>query len=364
MGIAYRDPRNLARLLKDDPSQRALAETIRKPLEQSLNFWLGILPPDGVLPGINDGARSRMLMGVLQDGSDLFGRRDFLWADAQLLGAKTNQQLVEPAFRSIHFPASGFTVMRSDWSKDATYLLINHGPYGDGHSHADSLSFELNAFGTAMAIDSGLGLTYDDPDYLMWYKKSIAHNMLTVDGEDLDRTAAEGFDVVWQSNEAMDHFAASHRGYQASKGIIHRRHIVFLKPDCFVVFDRIDASASKETHLLEWHAHVSVARDAGPGLIVQPADAWPASSAKAIASVLGVRGFDRPHAKIEWLKFTQSIRPGESITQAVLLYPFASVPPAVRIERTGAETFVVHQPKRMDEITFTHQSAEVRTTKR
>src|SRR5205823_2554089 len=162
-------------------------EKLRAPLERMLNFWLGILPPDGVVPAINDGSRSNMPPGVLQDGFDLFGRRDLLWAKKHVLGVETKGEGIEPVFKSVHFPVSGFTAMRSDWSKEGKYLLINHGPWGSGHSHNDSLSFELNAFGTAMAIDSGLGVTYDEPAYLTWYRTSAAHNMITVDGEDLDR---------------------------------------------------------------------------------------------------------------------------------------------------------------------------------
>jgi len=360
MGVVYRDPRNLAKLLSEDPSQSALAEKLRKPLERSLNFWLGILPPDRIVPAINDGSRSRMPPATLQDGFDLFGRRDLLWAKQNVLSLQTTDA-GEPSFTSIHFSVSGFSVMRSDWSHDARYLLINHGPWGSGHSHDDALSFELNAFDTAMAIDSGLGVTYDEPEYLTWYRKSAAHNMITIDGEDLDRKAAEGKDVVWQSDQRLDHFAATHHGYEASKGILHRRHIVFVKPDYFVVFDRIDATSATAKHSVEWNAHLTVPADAGPGLIVESADQWTASREKAIASIMGVRGFSGLYGQVEWLKLTRTIEPRTKITSAVLLFPFADARPQVRIERTGEDQIVVCRAGREDHLTFAANSVELTT---
>ena len=71
-------------------------------------------------------------------------------------------------------------------------MLINHGPTGGGHSHADSLDFQLHAFGRAMAIDSGIGRTYDDPHHAPWYIRSRSHNLLMVDDADLNRREAEG----------------------------------------------------------------------------------------------------------------------------------------------------------------------------
>src|SRR5439155_5653192 len=130
---------------------------------------------------------------------------------------------------SFSFAPSGFTAMRSSWAKDALYMLINHGPSGGGHSHADVLDFELHAYGQACAIDSGIGYTYDDPNHKPWYVRTRAHNTVMIDGDDLNRKDAEGKDVVWTTLKTFDFFAARHDGYLASKGITHRRHVAFVK---------------------------------------------------------------------------------------------------------------------------------------
>ena len=378
MLIGYRDPRNLARLLADDPSQRATADQLRGPLERSLNFWLGVLPPDGVLPPINDGARSRMLPAILQDGPDLFGRRDLAWAKKHVLGAESKDDGTEPAFRSVHFPASGFTVMRSDWTKDARYLLINHGPYGGGHSHADALSFELHGFGRPLAVDSGIGDTYDDPLQTAWYVHSRAHNMLTFDGADCDRVAGVGTDVAWTSTDRFDHFAATHRGYEASKGIVHRRHIVFVKPDYFVVYDVIGSKPGAKECGVEWNLHLTVSPDAheGPGLVVEPSEPWAREMSKGSASVLDIAGFEgKNQAEIDWLMFRSRLNPGETKTLGVLLVPFAHERPAVKIERAATAattpgaaagrdaTFIVSVGGRTDRISFAEGGVEITSEK-
>jgi hypothetical protein len=376
MIIAYRDPRNLARLLSRDSTESELAKKLRAPLEKSLDFWLGILPPDGILPGINDGSRSPMLPAIFQDGYDLYGRGEMMWVNQHLLGAPpehesstsagatsaastTAASVIEPAFKSIHFPASGFTAMRSDWNKEARYLLINHGPYAGGHSHSDALSFELNAFGKAMAIDAGIGETYDDPLQLSWYVHSRAHNMLTIDGEDCDRAKAQGVDVAWTSNEEYDHFAATHHGYEASKGIIHRRHILFVKPDYFVVYDVIECKAGAGERWLEWNLHLTTPPDAktGPALLVKQADHWAISMDKGSASVLGIDGFGGKHqAMIDWMKITAPIRAGETRSIAVLLYPFAKTRPEIEFTRSPGQkaAFTARVDEKIQQITFTH----------
>jgi hypothetical protein len=334
MVIGYRDPRNLARLLVSDPAERARADDLRGPLERSLDFYLGILPPDGVIPAINDGGRNPLPPAILRDGPELFGRSDLGWAAAHVLGAGPKDEGVEPAIRSVHFPASGFTAMRSDWSKDARYLLINHGPYAGGHSHADALSFELHGFGRPLAIDSGIGETYDDPLHTSWYVHSRAHNMLTVDEEDCDRAAGVGTDVVWKSSDRFDHFAATHRGYEASKGIVHRRHIVFVKPDYFVVYDVIECKAGLAERSLEWNLHLTVPPDVqtGPGLAVELSEPWARALKKGWASVIGIPGYGGKHqAEIDWLIYRSKIARGETKTLGVVLVPFAHERPAVRI---------------------------------
>src|ERR1043166_5636089 len=140
--VGWRDQRNLLKLIGHRPE----AELVSKRLELIEEFLGKIAGPDGYLPGINDGSRVRLPAAI-----------------TKRLG------------QSLALQSSGFTIMCDGEHR----MLINHGPSGGGHSHADCLSFELHAFGRRIAIDAGIGYTYDDPNHKTWYVRSRAHNMLT-----------------------------------------------------------------------------------------------------------------------------------------------------------------------------------------
>ena len=176
-----------------------------------------------------------------------------------MLGAHVDDPVEMPSGTSIDFRPSGFAVMRTDWSRESPYLVINYGEYGGGHSHPDVLSFELFAYGNALAVDAGIGVSYDDPLHRPWYKTSMAHNMLVIDDANLDRRIAVGERPVWSHQEGMDYFAAEHQGYRAL-GVRHRRHFLFMKPagpvpeanPYFLIFDAFssDAQPRKASFLL------------------------------------------------------------------------------------------------------------------
>jgi hypothetical protein len=324
--VAYRDLRNLVTLLGDHPA----CPPFREHLTRAAGWFGAILPPDRILPAVNDGERTPLPPVLRED-------------------------LSAPVPDSVHLPDSGFTVMRSDGSSDARYMLINHGPHGGGHSHADCLSFQLHAFGRPLAVDSGIGRTYDDPHHLPWYVRSVAHNMLTVDGDDIDRQAARGEEVVPASRPDLEYFAATHRGYERSKGVVHRRHVAFVRGRYWVVYDVVELSGGDRTLSFELHLP-------SPGLLVlNGTEGWTERRDKGWASVRGIPGYAGTHAEIDWLRF-QRRTGGEAVaTIGVLLYPFDGQMPDVRFTGHG-NRFIVGVGPHADELTFGPDGVELRDT--
>jgi hypothetical protein len=368
MLTAYRDPRNLAYMLEDRPQDARLTKRLRDPLQRTLNWYLYALPPDGFIPAINDCARLKMPAALFDDGQTMFGRMDMSFAKQKLLNATDASDPVdEPERRSMCFRSSGFTFMRSDWTPGACYMLINHGPSGGGHSHKDALSFQMHAYGQAMAIDSGIGYTYDDPKHGSWYKRTMAHNVLMVDDQDLNRASAQGKEVISTSLAKLDFFAATHHGYEASRGIVHRRHVAFVRPDYFVVFDQV-TSIADERRSLSWNLHATLqmapfaggfASAGSPGLLLLPARSdWKASQSKGVACVRGIAGFDRDYADIPWLRFDGSISAHSTTSMCVLLYPFNSRRPDVAIRQIGENHFTVEHPDGKDRLLFGSASSD------
>jgi hypothetical protein len=335
MFIGYRDPRNLAILLRDRAEYKEMSQRISAPLQRTVNWYACMLPPDGIVPAINDGSRAVFPAALVRDGEKLFGMN-------MRPEARTAMDPV-----SFSFAPSGFTAMRSNWTKDALYMLVNHGPYGGGHSHADVLDFELHAHGQACAIDSGIGYTYDDPHHGPWYKRTRAHNVLMVVGDDLDRRQAEGREVVWSALKNFDFFAATHFGYVQSKGIVNRRHIAFVKPSYWLMYD----SQSGE-HTLTWNLHSPTvlkshkngfATKSGPGIMILPSADWKPNQSKGWASVRGIRGHEgKDYAEIDWISFENSITAGAQSTLGVLLFPFATNRPDVKLQLIKQDHAAAH----------------------
>lgn len=326
--VAYRDLRNIATLLSTSDK----AAPFHQRLTQAIQWFRAIMPPDRILPAINDGERAPIPPHLAED--------------MRRFGAET---------QSVHLPASGFTIMRSGASPDARYMLINHGPHAGGHSHADCLSFQLHVHGHPLAIDAGIGRTYDDPLHTSWYVRSIAHNMLTVDGDNLDRLSAVGQDVVWNSQPNLEFFAATHRGYLASKGVLHRRHIAFVRHEYWVIYDVIDLGHTDRD--LSWEIHLS-----RPGLtVLSSSDQWRLHQDTGWASVRGSPGYDQPHAEIQWKRFQRRASAGSTVTIGVLLFPSSPSHFPKQIQFTGdTGQFIVQAGPQIDELIFSSNGVQWR----
>ncbi len=377
-GVYYKLMRS-ARMLEGKPAYARMVRSIDARLQQGAKFWMYLTTPEGHLSGINDGQRAVFGPGTLTEAGKLFKRKDFLFVAKNLLGGKVDGRVRSPKHTSINFADSGFAVMRSDWTPRARYMLLNYGPDRVWHTHRDILDFEISAFGRALAIDAGLGLTYDDPLNNPWYNASRAHNMLVVDDGEIDRAVAQGRDVVWDSRAGLDFFAATTHGWEKDativrpgdyevpmfkgKGVIWRRHVAFVKPDYWVMYDV--AWTAKEGHTLSWYLHSPtdlVAKNGGyasakaPGLFARPVGGtFTTRRGKGRASVRGL-GFKKPYRNIDWVAFDAPSKKAGRVTFPMLLYPFEKTFPNVNLrvvsESEKGAHFVVQSEKSTDHIVF------------
>lgn len=79
------------------------------------------------------------------------------------------------------FRGVGWGMFRTSWENDATFLAVKSG-YTWNHAHADAGSFVLFHRGEPLLIDSGK-CGYDRPEYMSYYVRSRAHNVVLFDGE-------------------------------------------------------------------------------------------------------------------------------------------------------------------------------------
>jgi hypothetical protein len=237
-------------------------------LQGMIDFLLLSQKPDGRLPLIND-TNEMDVQSFLNDFRETFDRPDLLFA------ATNGAQGQPPEKTSVEFPYSGYCIMRSDWTPLARYLIFDAGSYGGFHGHEDKLSFEMSAYGTPMITDAGAYAYTGDVVFRAYFVSTWAHNTALIDGLGQNRylynqykmsiradRAQKLTDARWACTDEYDFAAGSYNdGYSvmSAKGrgandietsITHDRQILFVKPDYWVVVDKIAGSGSHQVELL------------------------------------------------------------------------------------------------------------------
>jgi len=356
----YLNYRNIAYLLKGYGVRSDVCARIQSSMGRTIDWWCSMLAPTGEIPAINDSHRGLFPSMILRDGAGLFEKPQALAVLRNLFGEKTGGTEGLPAYTSRHMPASGFSVMRTDWSPDAFYLTVNYGPSAGFHSHQDLLDFELYAYGQPMAVDAGIGLTYDDPLYKTWYRSSRAHNMVAVNDSNIEREGFQGENIRWGSTLSLDFFSGEHRGYQRF-GIHQRRQIAFVKPSYWFILDDLSCTRSGDT--LSWYFHSPgklLPSGAGfvsasiPGIRILPAgERFPTRSGMGRAA----SSSDRTPGKTDeilWIRFDQTGSRDSLHHFAVLLAPVRGQGEVFSAERRSDRHYVVKSPQFSDHLYFTN----------
>jgi hypothetical protein len=68
-------------------------------------------------------------------------------------------------------------------AEEDVWVLFKSSRFGSfSHSHADQNSFQLNAYGEALLIDSGYYPWYGSPHHTLWTRQTWAHNAVLING--------------------------------------------------------------------------------------------------------------------------------------------------------------------------------------
>jgi hypothetical protein len=249
--------------------------------------------PNGTVPmiGDNDDAQAILLSdeppwnfrSFLTIGAVLFGRPDFKQQAEQfsepafwLLGEdgwKQFDQLAAkaPSHTSVALKGSGYYIMRTGWDPGSHYLCFDCGPLADGvfhdgtpsaaHGHADALSLALVAHGQPILVDPGF-YTYNGAlDWHRYFRESLAHNTVVIDNQSQAQYAgrlkwsyAPRTELrSWMSAKPIDYVEGTHSGYtRLPSPVVHRRAVVFLKPDYWLVRDEL---LGEGEHLIDRYFH-------------------------------------------------------------------------------------------------------------
>lgn len=162
-----------------------------------------IVWPDGTIPLLNDSA-----YGIAPQPSELLDYADRLGIDSAPIPMK------ECGYRRL---ADG----RINIIADIGNITACNQP---GHTHADTLSYELRIDGKPFIVDTGIS-TYNKNDRRQYERGTLAHNTVTVDGKDSSevwggfRVAGRARVKIEQDSDSL--IIASHDGY--GRDAIHHR---------------------------------------------------------------------------------------------------------------------------------------------
>jgi hypothetical protein len=213
--------------------------------------------PDGSLPRFGDDVRttvsqaSRMLefaYHAYRDPAMLpFLSRQPSWESVMF--ARAVSALPQPGPQASKlFPSAGHAVLRSDGEKGLA-AAFTFGPYGGFHGHFDKLSFVLFGYGRELGVDPGRAKSqaYRLPIHTHWYKATIGHNAVLVDGQ--SQKPATG---KLESFAASGPYAAVVAQCDGAYPGVHQRRLLCVTPGYLLVFDDLVAETPRR---FDWLYH-------------------------------------------------------------------------------------------------------------
>ncbi len=168
--------------------------------------------------------------------------------DSVMLGRTVGRRPAVPPPESKVFSAAGHAVVRTGGPKGLASVMT-FGPYGGFHGHFDKLSFVFYACGKELGVDPGRARSqaYRLPIHREWYKASLAHNTVIVDGK--SQSPASGRLLKFNSAPSRTLVVAQCDG--AYDGVVHTR-LLLQTADYLLVFDDLKADAE---HRFDWFYH-------------------------------------------------------------------------------------------------------------
>jgi hypothetical protein len=142
---------------------------------------------------------------------------------------------------------------------------VDSGPLGylsiAAHGHADALSFVLSIGDREILVDPGTYAYHTEPSWRRYFRSTLAHNTVGIDGEDQSVQAgnfmwthhAQARCIEFETGTERQRFVGEHYGYQRLPDpVAHRREIVHdARRQLIEVTDmlRCDRGASRATFL-------------------------------------------------------------------------------------------------------------------
>ena len=272
-----------------DHSGVPFSSQLRTRLRDMVEFLLGVLRPDGLMPQLGDADDGRLHIFTdygtwrPQDARHLLAAASevlnvpewrrysgtqgqweaFWWSGGGDSGAI---QTAPPPSIDKHFSDAGIVVHRSPQS----FLAITNGIVGTkgfgNHKHNDLLGFEYHPGGNALIVDPGSYVYTSDLAARNLFRGTGYHNTLMVDGVEQNETNPEWIFRLFEKAipETLEYAATDeavvyrgrHVGYtRLEHPVVHERRFELARETGTLLID--DLLEGTGTHKLSWHFHLA-----------------------------------------------------------------------------------------------------------
>jgi hypothetical protein len=267
-----------SKAIADEPSPAEWTQTLSRSAAFLFQQQNGL---DGRLPnfGSNDGGIPLHITStdyadfrpIIQTAAVAAGTRllpEGMWDEESvwLFGAESMGLPRSPApRRSSTFSSSGLHVLRSG---DSDFGVVRCGSVTERFTQMDMLHLDVWINGENILADPGTYRYNGDPVSLAHFVRTGAHNTVMIDGQEQMLHRRQFKMSYWTPARTLRFedrphyawFSGEHLGYVRTTGCTHRRCILLLKPDCWMIVDTLRGQG-RHTARLHWLADA----DATPG---------------------------------------------------------------------------------------------------
>jgi asparagine synthase (glutamine-hydrolysing) len=163
--------------------------------------------------------------------------------------------LQKRAQRSISFPESGHHVLRGD--KLPSFAALRCGSLKQRFSQIDMLSLDVWWRGQNVIVDGGTYLFNGSDKWHRHFVRTQSHNTVQVDGLDQMVHYRRFKNLYWteakllgfENNDSWVLCEGEHYGFQRRIGCVHRRAVLFVKDDLWVVLDWLGGEGDHDVRL-------------------------------------------------------------------------------------------------------------------
>ncbi|MHB8872432.1 MAG: heparinase II/III family protein [Myxococcaceae bacterium] len=254
------------------------AEAWLSAMDRSLGFLFAHQnPEDGRLPnyGANDGALPSLFstcdfsdfrpalqaVSVAVRGERLYEPGPWDETTAWLFGpAALDLPLRKPGRRSVSFAPTGYHLLRG--AGEASFAAFRCGTIRDRFSQIDMLHLDVWWRGVNVLVDGGSYLYNGPAEWHEHFLRTGCHNTVAVDGRDQMLHFRRFKNLYWtkarllEFGDSTGHAFCSgeHFGYARHPGgCVHRRSVLFVKDDLWVVVDQVRGEGTHRVGL-QWLA--------------------------------------------------------------------------------------------------------------